>query len=209
MADAPAWRVRGTKKGDWPIDVEKRKHHTVTCIRNVSGDANALCAELQDALGAGGTVRGSVVELQGAHVDRCVAFLSERRRHVSNIRAALLPEDDDEEIPLEVKSERRKPRWDATRKMIGKHEPPRATAAQTAQALQSGVCPLDFSLVSFRDACAIWWRCTCPRPDPRWLEPGDDAAPFYDPKLDGPTAVAANIASSASKSRRDVMGGRW
>ena len=158
------------------------------------GDANALCTELQDALGAGGTVRGSVVELQGAHVDRCVAFLSERRRHVSNIRAALLPEDDDdEEIPLVVKSERRKPRWDATRKMIGKHEPPRATAAQTAQALQSGVCPLDFSLVSFRDACAIWWRCTCPKPDPRWLEPGDDAAPFYDPKLDGPTAVARDV----------------
>ncbi len=194
MAEAPAWRVRGTKKGDWPIDVEKRKHHTVTCIRNVSGDANALCAELQDALGAGGTVRGSVVELQGAHTDRCVAFLSERRRHVSNIRAALLPQDEEEEeIPLEVRSERRKPRWDATRKMIGKHEPPRATAAQTAQALQSGVCPLDFSLVSFRDACAIWWRCTCPKPDPRWLEPGDDAAPFYDPKLDGPTAVARDV----------------
>ena len=76
MADAPAWRVRGTKKGDWPIDVEKRKHHTVTCIRNVSGDANVLCTELQDALGAGGTVRGSVVELQGAHTDRCVAFLA-------------------------------------------------------------------------------------------------------------------------------------
>ena len=75
MADAPAWRVRGTKKGEWPIDVEKRKHHTVTCIRNVSGDANALCTELQDALGAGGTVRGSVVELQGAHTDRCVSFL--------------------------------------------------------------------------------------------------------------------------------------
>ena len=131
MAEAAAWRVRGTKKGDWPIDVEKRKHHTVTCIRNVGGDANALCTELQDALGAGGTVRGSVVELQGAHTDRCVAFLSARRRHVAGIRAALLPDDDDddEEIPLEVKSERRKPRWDATRKLIGKHEPPRATAA--------------------------------------------------------------------------------
>ena len=194
MADAPAWRVRGTKKGDWPIDVEKRKHHTVTCIRNVGGDANALCTELQDALGAGGTVRGSVVELQGAHVDRCVAFLCARRRHVAGIRAALLPEDDDdEEIPLEVKSERRKPRWDATRKMIGKHEPPRATAAQTEAAISTGVCPLDFSLVSFRDACAIWWRCTCPKPDPRWLEPGDDAAPFYDPKLDGPTAVARDV----------------
>jgi translation initiation factor 1 (eIF-1/SUI1) len=195
MADAPAWRVRGTKKGDWPIDVEKRKHHTVTVLRNVSGDAHALCTELQDALGAGGTVRGSVVELQGAHTDRCIAFLSERRRHVAGVRAALLPDDDDddEEIPLEVKSERRKPRWDATRKMIGKHEPPRATAAQTAQAVQSGVCPLDFSLVSFRDACAIWWRCTCPKPDPRWLEPGDDAAPFYDPKLDGPTAVARDV----------------
>ena len=194
MADAPAWRVRGTKKGDWPIDVEKRKHHTVTVLRNVSGDANALCTELQDALGAGGTVRGSVVELQGAHTDRCVAFLAARRRHVAGVRAALLPDDDDdEEIPLEVKSERRKPRWDATRKLIGKHEPPRATAAQTAQALRSGVCPLDFSLVSFRDACAIWWRCTCPKPDPRWLEPGDDTAPFYDPKLDGPTAVARDV----------------
>ena len=101
MADAPAWRVRGTKKGDWPIDVEKRKHHTVTCIRNVSGDANTLCTELQDALGAGGTVRGSVVELQGAHTDRCVAFLCERRRHVSNIRAALLPDDDDDVVVIE------------------------------------------------------------------------------------------------------------
>ena len=58
MAEAPAWRVRGTKQGDWPIDVEKRKHHTVTCIRNVGGDANALCTELQDALGAGGAVSG-------------------------------------------------------------------------------------------------------------------------------------------------------
>ena len=97
MADAPAWRVRGTKKGDWPIDVEKRKHHTVTVLRNVSGDVQSLCTELQDALGAGGTVRGSVVERQGAHTDRCIAFLSARRRHVAGVRAALLPEGDDDE----------------------------------------------------------------------------------------------------------------
>ena len=183
MAEAPAWRVRH-EKGDWPIDVEKRKHHTVTLIRNVGGPIRFMRGA-QDALGAGGTVRGSVVELQGAHVDRCVAFLSERRRHVS-IRAALCLRRRRGD-PAQVKSERRKPRWDATRKMIGSTS--RRAPRQRRRRRRSGSVPPRLLFVSFRDACAIWWRCTCPKPDPRWLEPGDDAAPFY-PKLDGPTAVA-------------------
>ena len=219
MADAPAWRVKATKKGDWPIIVEKRKHHTVTCIRNVTG-AELLCTELQDALGAGGCVRGNVVELQGRHTDRCVAFLVAHLRHVSGLRGALLPQEEEEEAtPLEAPAsrhgvdgaasmqsfrapapdlvvaptEKRKPRWDATRKLIGKHEPARATTAATDHAILSGVCPLDFSLLSFRDACSMWWRCTCPKPDPQWLEPGDDAAPFYDPKVDGTAEVARDV----------------
>ena len=67
---APEWCVRGTKKGAWPLAVETRKQHTVTVLRNVSGDVAALCKSLQDSLGAGGSTHGPLIELQGEHVER-------------------------------------------------------------------------------------------------------------------------------------------
>ena len=212
------WRIRATKKGDWPCDQQKRKHHVVTVLRNVSGDANALLTELQESLGAGGCVRGGAatkhvrgavatrtrsavatrtrsaiaaatricseitsqkigrlagvkasasqvrdgaVELQGAHVDRCVAFLTARPAHASGVRKDLLPAADaasssDEEEPRL----RRKPRWSAQRRAVGVHAPPRAEVCVPA-----GLCPLDFSLRSFRDACDVWYsrRADIPR----------------------------------------------
>ena len=71
------WQVRGTKKGGWPVVVEKRKNHKVTVIRNVEGDGSALVAELKGVLGAGGVARGAEVEIQGDHEARVVRFLTQ------------------------------------------------------------------------------------------------------------------------------------
>jgi hypothetical protein len=60
-----SWSVGGTKKGGWPLTVEKRKSHKVTVIRNVRGDPGALVTELKNALGAGGVAREGCIEIQG------------------------------------------------------------------------------------------------------------------------------------------------
>eukprot|EP00873_Tetraselmis_striata_P037945 jgi/Tetstr1/458209/TSEL_044697.t1 len=70
-----AWQVAGTKKGGWPLAVEKRKNHKVTVIRNVSGDPGALVAELKGALGTGGVARDGCIEIQGDHEERVHKFL--------------------------------------------------------------------------------------------------------------------------------------
>ena len=109
-------------------------------------------------------MRGSVVELQGAHTDRCVAFLCERRRHVAGIRAALLPDDDDEEIPLEVKSERRKLALGRDAEDDWKA---RAAARHGGADGASGPerrLPLDFSLVSLGTRAPSGGAARAPNP---------------------------------------------
>lgn len=75
---APAFRVQKTKKGNWPLSVEKRAAgKVVTIVGNVSGDADALLSKLKKRCGAGGVTRNGAVEIQG---DQCAAierFLSD------------------------------------------------------------------------------------------------------------------------------------
>lgn len=62
----PEFTVRRTKKGKLPISYENRsKGKKVTVIANVSGNADALLAELKKRLGVGGVSRGTYIELQG------------------------------------------------------------------------------------------------------------------------------------------------
>lgn len=75
----PAFTVVGTKKGSLPLQVEKRKHKTVTTLKNIQGDANALLTELRKALGTGGKIvdetNHTEVEIQGDHIKRISMFL--------------------------------------------------------------------------------------------------------------------------------------
>jgi translation initiation factor 1 (eIF-1/SUI1) len=62
------YSVGKTRKGGLPVFVEKRaKGKTVTVVRNVTGDAEALLTLLKKRCGAGGVVRDGEVEIQGDH----------------------------------------------------------------------------------------------------------------------------------------------
>ena len=79
MTKLRPYTVLGTKKGSLPLQVERRKNHSVVTIRNVRGDIALLCSDLQSALGAGGCVQGkgndAYVELQGDCLKRVTEFL--------------------------------------------------------------------------------------------------------------------------------------
>ncbi len=73
------FRIARTKKGGWPISLEKRgAGKTVTIIRNVCGDTGALLALLKKRCAAGGKAFEDSVEVQGDHRERIDAFLRER-----------------------------------------------------------------------------------------------------------------------------------
>ena len=63
------------------LAVEKRKKgKVVTVIRGLAAEANdlpALLSKLKSQCGAGGTIDGDTVELQGDHVERIAALLTE------------------------------------------------------------------------------------------------------------------------------------
>lgn len=63
------------------LAVEKRKKgKLVTVIRGLSAEANdlaALLARLKNSCGAGGTLDGDAVEIQGDHLDRLRTLLME------------------------------------------------------------------------------------------------------------------------------------
>lgn len=76
------WCIRGTKGAKIPLQVEKRKHKTVTMLRNIEGDIDNLLLELKRALGTGGKVVASLddmscceIEIQGDHFQRIATFL--------------------------------------------------------------------------------------------------------------------------------------
>lgn len=76
-ASGKPYRIARTRKGGWPIRVERRPGGKVaTVISNVSGDADALLRELKRTCGAGGVAREGTVELQGDHAARLEAILS-------------------------------------------------------------------------------------------------------------------------------------
>ncbi|HOD51342.1 MAG TPA: translation initiation factor [Candidatus Hydrogenedentes bacterium] len=62
------YQVARTRKGGYDLSFESRaKGKGVTVLRGVSGDAEALLAELKKRCGAGGTVREDAIEIQGDH----------------------------------------------------------------------------------------------------------------------------------------------
>jgi translation initiation factor 1 len=70
---------------DGPIRVSReskgRGGKTVTLVRGLPLDADALAAlgkELRSACGAGGTVKDGVIEVQGDHAERVLAWLVDR-----------------------------------------------------------------------------------------------------------------------------------
>jgi translation initiation factor 1 len=74
----PPFRVARTRKGGWPVHVERRAGgKTVTIISRVEGDARALLAALRKLCGAGGALRDGAVELQGDHRAKVESFLRE------------------------------------------------------------------------------------------------------------------------------------
>ena len=74
----PLFRVAKTRKGGYPIFLEKRAAgKMVTVIRNISGDADGLLRFLRKKCGAGGVVRDGEVELQGDHRAKVEALLKE------------------------------------------------------------------------------------------------------------------------------------
>jgi len=70
------FRVARTKKGGYPIFLEKRPGgKTMTIIRNVSGDSDALLTLLKKRCAAGGKAFEDWVEVQGDHCDRIQTLL--------------------------------------------------------------------------------------------------------------------------------------
>lgn len=71
--------VTGSKKGGFPVVVEKRSHKKVTVIRNVVGDRDALLTGLKKRLGCGGIInKDGNIELQGERQSAVEKFLSEK-----------------------------------------------------------------------------------------------------------------------------------
>jgi translation initiation factor 1 len=77
VADRPAYRIERTRKGGWPVSVERRPGgKVVTIIRSCSGDLSALLRVLKKHCAAGGVAREDSIELQGDHRAKVEAFLS-------------------------------------------------------------------------------------------------------------------------------------
>lgn len=71
-----SFRVEHTRKGGYPIFLEKRPGgKTMTIVRNVSGDADALLTLLKKRCAAGGKAFEDWVEVQGNHCDKVQALL--------------------------------------------------------------------------------------------------------------------------------------
>ena len=72
----PHFTVERTRKGGYPISLEKRPSgKVVTIIRNVSGDAEGLLKLLKKKCGAGGCLADNAIEIQGDHRERIEAIL--------------------------------------------------------------------------------------------------------------------------------------
>ena len=73
------FHVARTRKGGYPIFVERRAAgKTVTIVRNLSGNTEALLALLKKRCAAGGKAFADSVEIQGDHRTKVEAFLREK-----------------------------------------------------------------------------------------------------------------------------------
>lgn len=77
----PSYHVTGSKKGGFPVTVEKRPcGKKVTVIRNVVGDRSALLSALKKKLGCGGVTNGDgTIEVQGERQAAVEKFLAETK----------------------------------------------------------------------------------------------------------------------------------
>jgi translation initiation factor 1 (eIF-1/SUI1) len=76
----PAYSVEKTRKGGWPLSLEKRRGgKTVTVLDRVSGDAKGLLKRLRRECGAGGSLQDERIEIQGDHVNVMHALLDADR----------------------------------------------------------------------------------------------------------------------------------
>lgn len=75
-AASPAFRIARTKKGDYPIFVERRAAgKTVTILRNLTGNTDALLSLLKKHCATGGKAFEDSVEIQGDHREKMKVFL--------------------------------------------------------------------------------------------------------------------------------------
>ena len=73
---ATAYTVEKTRKGGWPLSLEKRRSgKTVTVLDRVSGDTKGLLRRLRRECGAGGSLKDERIEIQGDHVNLIHALL--------------------------------------------------------------------------------------------------------------------------------------
>jgi translation initiation factor 1 len=80
-----AQQAKAQPLGDGRVRVSREKQgrggKTVTVVRGLALDADALATlgkQLRAACGAGGTARDGVLEVQGDHVERVLAFLAQQ-----------------------------------------------------------------------------------------------------------------------------------
>ena len=72
----PRYFVAKTRKGNWPVAIEKRGGgKIVTILRDVEGDGSLLLKELKKQCATGGALRDGAIELQGDQRDSLEAFL--------------------------------------------------------------------------------------------------------------------------------------
>ncbi|GMW02434.1 MAG: hypothetical protein AMXMBFR84_35700 [Candidatus Hydrogenedentota bacterium] len=71
------FQVGKTRKGGWPISVERRGNGWVTIVGNVQGDAESLLRRLRKHCASGGTARAGEIEIQGDHRNKVSAALDE------------------------------------------------------------------------------------------------------------------------------------
>lgn len=73
---ASPYKVTKSRKGNWPLQVERRAGGKfVTIVNNIEGDGNALLRDLRKFCGAGGVLREGAVEIQGDQSEKVKRFL--------------------------------------------------------------------------------------------------------------------------------------
>jgi translation initiation factor 1 (eIF-1/SUI1) len=77
----PQFSVSRTKKGGYPIELEKRSGgKVVTIVRKISGDTEALLRVFRKLCAAGGKAGEDSIELQGDHRAKVETFLRKHAR---------------------------------------------------------------------------------------------------------------------------------
>lgn len=92
VASCSCRAAQPTPAGDGTVRVGREKQgrggKTVTVVRGLALDANALVAvgkQLRAACGAGGTAKEGVLEVQGDHVERVMAWLAQAGHRVKRV----------------------------------------------------------------------------------------------------------------------------